>query len=44
MNTEFYNQLKDLVEIHAKCTANGEDIFCFDLIKKIVDGEVLRKT
>lgn len=43
MNTEFYNQLKDLVEIHDKCTANGEDIFCFDLIKKIVDGEVLKE-
>lgn len=43
MNIEFYEQLKDLVDIHDKCTSNGEEIFCFSLIKKIVDGEVLRE-
>lgn len=43
MNTEFYEQLNDLVDIHNNCTSNGEEIFCFDLIKKIVDGEVLKE-
>ena len=40
MNIEFYEQLKDLVDIHSNCTSDGEEIFCFDLIKKIVDGKV----
>ena len=43
MNTEFYEQLNNLVDIHNNCTSNGEEIFCFDLIKKIVDGEVLKE-
>ena len=43
MSIEFYEQLKDLVDIHDKCTSNGEEIFCFSLIKKIIDGEVLRE-
>lgn len=43
MNTSFYEQLKDLVDIHDNCSSNGEEIFCFDLIKKIVDGEVVKE-
>lgn len=31
------------MDIHNNCTSNGEKIFCFDLIKKIVDGEVLKE-
>ena len=31
------------MDIHNNCTSNGEEIFCFDLIKKIVDGEVLKE-
>ena len=43
MNTKFYEQLKDLVDIHDNCTSNGEEIVCFNLIKKIVDDEVLKE-
>lgn len=42
MNTEFYEELEDLVDIHDGCTANGEEIFCFKLIKEILDGNILK--
>lgn len=42
MNAEFYEELKNLVDIHENCTANGEEIFCFKLIKEIVDGKVAK--
>ena len=31
------------MEIHHNCTSNGEEVFCFELIKKIVDGDVSRE-
>lgn len=39
MNQEFYEQLLELVDMHDNCTANGEEVFCFKLIKSIIDGE-----
>ena len=43
MDKKFYEQLKDLVDIHDNCNSDGQEIFCFDLIKKIVDGEILKE-
>jgi len=43
LNTEFYEQLRDLVDIHDNCIANGEEIFCFKLIKEIVDGKLSKE-
>lgn len=39
MNNQFYEQLQELVNMHEKCTSDGEEIFCFKLIKSIIDGE-----
>ena len=44
MNQEMYEAVIDLIEIFDDCTVNGEDVWCFKLIKDIIDGEVLIET
>ena len=44
MNQEMYEAVIDLIEIFDDCTVNGEDVWCFKLIKDIVDGKVLIET
>ena len=42
MNVEFYEQLNGLVDVYKNSSSNGEEIICFNLIKDIVDGVVLK--
>lgn len=44
MNQEMYEAVIDLIEIFDNCTVNGEDVWCFKLIKDIIDGKVLAQT
>lgn len=44
MNKEMYEAVIDLTEIFDNCTVNGEEIWCFKLIKDIIDGKVLIET
>lgn len=44
MNQEMYEAVIDLIEIFDDCTVNGEDVWCFKLIKDIIDGKVLIET
>ena len=44
MNQEMYEAVIDLIEIFDNCTVNGEDVWCFKLIKDIIDGKVLIET
>ena len=41
MNKEIYEAIIDLIEIFDNCTVNGEEVWCFKLIKDIIDGKVL---
>ena len=44
MNQEMYEEVMDLVGIFDGCTVDGEDVWCFKLIKDIIDGKVLIET
>lgn len=44
MNKELYEAVVDLTEIFDNCTVNGEEVWCFKLIKNIIDGKTLIET
>ena len=44
MNQEMYEEVSALVGIFDGCTVDGEDVWCFKLIKDIIDGKVLIET
>lgn len=44
MEQEIYEAVMDLIEIFDNCTVNGEEVWCFKLIKDIIDGKVLIET
>ena len=44
MNQEMYEAVIDLIEIFDNCTVNGEEVWCFKLIKDIIDGKILIET
>ncbi len=43
MDKKIYAELLDLVDIHKNCISDGEEIFCFELIKEIVDGKIVKE-
>lgn len=43
ISKEGYQALMDLVEIFDNSIIEGEEVWCFKLIKEIVDGQVLRE-
>lgn len=38
MSREAYQELMELVEVFTDCSTDGEEIWCFNYIKRIVDG------
>ena len=44
MNAEVYQALSDLVDIFNNCTANGQEVFCFELIKDIAEGKIKKES
>lgn len=36
-----YEAVIDLIEIFENCSVDGEEVWCFKLIKDIIDGKVL---
>ncbi|MEW4411889.1 hypothetical protein [Clostridium sp. AN503] len=44
MDEKAYQALIELVDIFRDCYVDGEEISCFKLIKKIVDGEVIKES
>ena len=44
MEQEIYEAVMDLIEIFDNCTVNGEEVWCFKLIKDRIDCKVLIET
>lgn len=43
MDKDFYQSLEDLAEIFSDCSIEGEQIWCFEFIKKIINGELVKE-
>lgn len=43
MDDRIYKVLEEMVEIFDNSTIDGDNVWCFEFIKKIVDGEILKE-
>lgn len=42
MNPAMYKEFVDLMDIFADSSCNGEKLVCYELIKDIIDGKILK--
>ena len=43
MNPDIYKAVVDLIDIFANSTIDGEKVICYEIIKGIIDGNILKE-